>query len=538
MNKRMKAGLAAGVAGAVVVGMSLLGTTAALADDAAPAPAAQEVASSPDTSTPESSPTSPSDTPAEESAPSTPVDAPASPPAESSDVPAPPTEQVTAPPADHIDSAADPIQQVAVAPQAADNAAGDEWFTWTLAVTTLPATDQGRVPVKASWFPQTPQGAGQLAAAPGTCIQQDHYKGPRHKLDALYAAPLTWNAEAGHAADNDIPGVKVLDWTISCTPPAPPVVNPQSCVPTGDWYSEDVAPAQTETGLLFSGQGAAVDWYHPISGNLQGFTSQGATFSDVAGYQPSITLVLNRDGTSGYANLVSEWYMNGGSASTDGTFTASASSVWWTNKIASGAGSQSDPQPLAFFAALWPNNQLLAVGPHLGSAQQSDTHSTVTAVSGCVSDSFAPTKPEPRTTTETSTNQECVTPADGTATLTEYGRDTTIPSVWSDETHGYVDGEPVVGEQYVISTSTVDDEDCAAVVIPPTETPTETPTTPPTTAPVATPQSPTPIAAVSDDTLAHTGTDVQGIAWTAGSLAILLMAAGSLLVFRRRHAER
>ena len=173
---------------------------------------------------------------------------------------------------------------------------------------------------------------------------------------------------------------------------------------------------------------------------------------------------------------------------------------------------------------------------HLGSAQQSDTHSTVTAVGGCVSASFVPTKPEPKVTTETWTDQVCNSPADGTATLTEYGRDTTISPVWSDESHSYVDGEPVVGDVYVISTTQVTDDDCEAAVIPPTTPPTTPPAANPTPVPAAAPIQPAPVSA---DVLAHTGSSMDVPLWVGGAVLLMLAglaALGAHLAIRRRRA--
>ncbi len=502
----------------------------AVADDTT-----QEVTSSPDTAATTPSPTSPSDTPTEASAPSTPAAAQAIPQQASADDSAPPTAATpvettpTTPPA--TDSA--PSQSAVATPGPLTQTPFDGWDTWLISGDGSKKGPVGHVSVGSDDFPQTYLGSGQIAPTCGQYVQQDRYIGTVKQHDKLLAAgPLTW--KGNHASDQDF-GLQVADWTLvyggDCAPPPPAA---QSCTPSGDWYSEDHAPEQTADGLLFAGgSGSAVDWYHPASGNLQGLGDQSITFSQVHGYQPSFTVVFYRNTSgpsTGYANLVAEWYMNGGSASTDGTFAVTASTVWWTNKIASGPGSQSDPQPMSFFVNLWPNNQLISFGPHLGSTADADTSSVVTAISGCANEAFVPLKPEPKVTTETWTKQVCDVPADGTATVTVYGQDTTISPVWSDESHAYVDGEPVKGEVYTVSTHTVDDKDCAAVVVPPTPTP--TPSAPVSTESLGSPLTPT------SDVLAHTGSsiDISGVMTVAGILVLLgLLAGAANIVIRRQH---
>lgn len=342
-----------------------------------------------------------------------------------------------------------------------------------------------------------------------------HEAGSATSATANVHVHVTQAAAGVNPLDTDATATIALDG--NCNVP------PQQCVPTGNWYTEDAAPVQREDGLYFEGQGTAVDWYHPVTGNLQGLGNQSITFAGVAGYQPSYTIVLWRTGNTGYANLVAEWYMNGGSASTDGTFAVTPATLFWTNKIASGPGSQGDAQPLSFFVDLWPSNQLIAVGPHLGSASQSSTHSTVTALGGCVTASFVPTKPEGTTRTVERTVTDC-----DAKTVTLYTDTYSTESVWDAESHSYVDGEET-GPVTTHVTRDATDEECPLVVTPPTETPTPTPAT-------AVVVTPTPTSGV----LAKTGSniyDATPIALLGGggiAVGLIILAVLGLARGRRR----
>lgn len=533
MNKKI---VALASAGALTLGLLSLASPA-LAEDSAPTP---EVTSS-DATAPAATPSDQQPTvPGDTQAPSTPTSPGTSTPQPTTQTSDPGSPTSGSPDVQSLDTPSDaPQSPTSPEPEKSLTSSGPatvgtegrtkpelitEWHTWLAPGTTAPT---GHVSLGAEYFPQTSLGAGQIAPQCEQVVQQDKYTGSRQALDALYAAGLTWTN--GHASDNDAHGVKVVDWTVVVGDKCPPVIPPaQTCVPaSGDWYSEDVAPVQTETGLLFQGQGAAVDWYHPVSGNLQGFTTQSITFTGVAGYQPSVTLVLNRNGTSGYANLVAEWYMNGGSASTDGTFTVTPSTLFWTNKIASGAGSQSDPQPLSFFVQQWPNNQLLAIGPHLGSAQQADTHSTVTAVSGCVTDSFVPVKPDAIVTHDQSETTDC---ADGIVIV--HHSTTTVDWAWDAESAGYVKQEPVTTAD-PDTTRKATAEECPVSTPTPTPSPSQTATPAPaaldTTAP-------------TEQVLAHTGSNTQNLApwaWGAGFLVLGGIATVTIvsIVSRKRAAK-
>jgi len=328
---------------------------------------------------------------------------------------------------------------------------------------------------------------------------------------------------------------------VSCYPP-------QTCTASGDAYTEDGLPQSTPAGDLYQGgSGHAIDKYFPANGNLQGFTGQSLTFTDVAGYQPSVTIVFYRNGTSGYANLVSEWYMNGGSAGQSGTFTAGPTSLWWTNKIASGAGSQSDPQPLAFFSALWPSNQLISVGAHLGSTADADTHSTITSMSGCANGDFVPPVVIPKDATANVTVTAPTCDKDGVPSVSgvefatlENKLDETpgdhVAVFQADEGHQFADGSTELSVSYTVKAKT---GDCP--VTTPTPTPTPTQTAPATGSSTSNTSTPAPLASTSEDTLAHTGSVVNagGPLTLAGILVALgIIAAAAAAEARRRRTAQ
>jgi len=321
---------------------------------------------------------------------------------------------------------------------------------------------------------------------------------------------------------------------LSCYPP-------QTCTASGDAYTEDGLPTSTPSGDLYQGgSGHAIDKYFPATGNLQGFTGQSLTFADVAGYQPSVTIVFYRTGTSGYANLVSEWYMNGGSAGQSGTFTAGQTSLWWTNKIASGAGSQSDPQPLAFFSALWPTNQIISVGAHPGSTADADTHSTVTAMSGCANGDFVPPVVIPKDASASVVVTPPTCDKDGVPSVNAEGTQYATLENKLDETpgdhvavftaaegHQFADGSTTLEVKYTVKAKT---GNC------PVTTPTPTagvPVSSSTTTPAPAVQ-----ASTSEGTLAHTGSVVNAggplaLAGMLVALGIIAFAAGAEAKRRR-----
>jgi hypothetical protein len=372
------------------------------------------------------------------------------------------------------------------------------------------------------------------------------------------------DADGKKGYTKDFPGTTTACVTETPTPtPTPTQTTPtipvgQPCLPNGNPYSEDVAPTQTADGLLYTGQSNAVDQYQPVSGNLQGLGDQSLTFKNVAGYQPSFTLVLWRNLGGGsntdYANLVTEWYMNGGSPSTDGTYGVSAAtSKFWTNKIASGAGSQSDPQPLSFFVNLWPNNALISMGAHLGSGQTSDTHSVVTAETGCVNVSFVPT---PVQATVVPTNpivkDKCGTEndhyglPDDTDAITYWrdGNDVTATikadnTVWGTLPSGWVKVDDTHAT-YPFSATEWTNVPCDEGTPTPTPTPTQTTGTTPSPTPSASSTPVTTVQTTSTTPLAQTGSDfnpvaplVLGVGVGLGGLTFLTIA----FLLRRRESK-
>jgi hypothetical protein len=327
--------------------------------------------------------------------------------------------------------------------------------SWVLPEGQAPSGDYatpGKGSVGESGFPQIRVGTDGAATC-GRWVQTDTY--PSQKVADSFGDTLEYKEDWGSSSD----------WTFAkqadCVPPA------QTCVATGDWYTEDVAPTVTEQGLLFQGTGgAAVNWLHPVTGNIQGFTSATLSMTDVSGYQVAYRFVVNPNaGSLHYGSITVEPYMNGWVAGQSGTFTITPSSLAWSSKIASGPGSQSSPVALSEFGVLWPDNQFLAIGPHLGSANPPSTESTVTAISGCVTDSFVPTKPADVTGQDHgSAEPVCVLndngDNDGDSTVTSWTQDWTQAYVWSDESHAYVLGDKVYGEKVYATSEPAPSADC------------------------------------------------------------------------------
>ena len=110
------------------------------------------------------------------------------------------------------------------------------------------------------------------------------------------------------------------------------------------------------------------------------------TVEDSTSFAPSYQLVAfaDRDGAAHkYTRLVFEPYMQDTDLNdNEGVYTDVEDGQWWTSKIASGPGSQADPQPLSFFenggAAGWDNVNVFAVAVHQGTT--SDVTSIVSSV--------------------------------------------------------------------------------------------------------------------------------------------------------------
>jgi hypothetical protein len=291
---------------------------------------------------------------------------------------------------------------------------------------------------------------------------------------------LTATAKPGFVIDGDASktydtpgkatGNQSTDPNAPCFVPPPP----QECTPSGDWYTEDIAPTVTPDGWLFSGPHAqAVDYYHPVSGNLQGLAAQSITYTNVSGYHPSLVFEVYRNGTTGYATIVAEPYQNGWVAGQSGTFTVTQSTKVWTSKIASGPGSQSDPIALSDMAALYPLNALISEGIHLGTNSTADQYATVTSLDGCASVNTVPVQPEPTTVHDYDSDAVCTEPADGTVTVTYYQRDGERPYVWDEESRSYVPGDDdsiTWHDWYVTDTESYADSECPPPPVPDTVT--------------------------------------------------------------------
>jgi hypothetical protein len=253
-------------------------------------------------------------------------------------------------------------------------------------------------------------------------------------------------------------------WANQSTDPSAPCFvppPPQKCTPSGDWKTEDIAPTVTQKGWLFSGPNVkAVDYYHPVSGNLQGLSDQSITYVNVLGFHPSLVFEINRFGTSGYATVVAEPYLNDWAAGQSGTFTVTQSTKVWTSKIASGPGSQSEPIALSDMAALFPLNTLISEGIHLGTNSSVYQYATVTQLDGCASVYTVPKQPEPEKVHDTRHNTVCSESNDGTSVTTYEVREGEQPYVWSDNDHAYVLGDPTWRDWTVDHTTSQPDVNC------------------------------------------------------------------------------
>lgn len=226
-------------------------------------------------------------------------------------------------------------------------------------------------------------------------------------------------------------------------PPAPQVVSPIACAPTGGFTTEDVAPTAVPTGLQFDGpSAAAIDTYQRVTaGNLQGVTGISYNIASGETGQPAQVVLevnpntsLNNNGTVNTFATISTNFAAGSSGTLDASGT-----LWSSTKILSGPGSLSDPISYADITALMPNNTLLsAPSLHLLSNSQTGDDSIVTSLtSSCGSTSFAQVQPAPMVTVTPVTTNDCGTMVDTTVTTT-----TTTPYVFSGGS--WILGTPVV----------------------------------------------------------------------------------------------
>lgn len=333
------------------------------------------------------------------------------------------------------------------------------WYTWQ----TPNYVPDNPTLVKAG-LPQVYVGKGQIAPEKcGVTYQQDFYEGTQAAIDAVLAdGQLSGTVQT----PEDASIVKQWKFVSSeACPPPPPA--PQQCKATGTWYTEDIAPTLTPDGLAFTGTGgAAVNWLHPATGNVQGFTGATYTLTNVAGYQTAFRFVVNPNaGTLHYASITVEPYMNGWVAGQPGTFAITPSSLAWSSKIGSGPGSQGQPIPLSQFGTIWPLNQFISIGFHLGSANPPTTYSTVSGATGCITADFVSIKPADLSGKDTrDTTPVCTDPKDGTALVQHFETPWTQTHVWKDG--AWVLDSKVYGDETLVGTSTVPDSDCTVTVKP------------------------------------------------------------------------
>lgn len=310
-----------------------------------------------------------------------------------------------------------------------------------------------------------------------------------------------------------IPGGEGTAWkfvhleTEDC--PTPPV----ECQVTSQFFTEldDQAPIQGQYGLIFNGgSGDAVGIGYGVSGNLQGLpTINYSASGDLDLFYPRIVINSLADGGYGYDSLtvISEGPVTGDS-------------------IAASNKRGFEQHTLTEWAALLPNNQLLAIFFHLDSGAAAGKQVVLSSISseGCGSAGWVPEQPE-----DYSTYTEW---EDG-----EYGcevLDDEVPSVevtrirtdhtftWDSESASYT--ESTTDTQETDSRALTEDEVAALHEECDEETPTPTPT--PTTPPAS-------------GGLANTGLDPSGLLWAA---AILVSAGaavgGARLIAKRRTASQ
>ncbi len=193
------------------------------------------------------------------------------------------------------------------------------------------------------------------------------------------------------------------------------------------WFTEDVAPTQESDGLHFTGPEAlAVDWYHQVTGNIEGTVGSSYTITSAGGYHAALVYEFHRQGLaapdfSDYATLSIEPYLNGWAPGQTGTFTVTHSTLVWTSKITSGLGSQADPATIDEMSAIFPANTLITQGLHLGTNSVAGQFTVVSAVTGCGDVSFVPFDPPTLAdfpTNLTSTNEVCTAGTITSGTIT------------------------------------------------------------------------------------------------------------------------
>lgn len=152
------------------------------------------------------------------------------------------------------------------------------------------------------------------------------------------------------------------------------------------WFTEveNVLPTFEPNGLKFAGPNVkAVRYLHLVSGNLMGVIGSSYTIAEASGYHAALNYIINPHTAISYATIVIEPYQNGWAPGQTGTFTVTASTKVWTSKIPSGLGSQSNPATIAQMSAIFPDNELLAQGIHLGSNSVAGQYTVVSGITGC-----------------------------------------------------------------------------------------------------------------------------------------------------------
>lgn len=506
---------------ALITGGSILGFAApALADG-------DSGASSPSVTVSDTAPaTTPAPTPAPVTDPVTPTsDSTPSATPEATEPVVAPTPTVVVPPTPVVTPALAPVANARVSANV--SLPFDGWDTWIISSDGSKTGPVGHVSVGAEDFPQTYEGSDQIAPACGVYVQQDHYTGTAANHATLISGPLTWTN--GHASDQDL--MTVADWTLvyggDCPPP---VVQPQECVVTGGFASDegDTAPVLTPEGWKFAGPNAgSTDIYQRVSsGNLQGITNINYTLTSGGSGEPAqVVIEVNPHGAIypggpviSFATISTNF-----TAGPSGNLNAYAGD-WSSTKIPSPlAGSLADPQPYSFFEAAIPNNTLdSAPSLHLLSNSTANDVSTVSSISSnCDSADFTTSQPESTVTVVPTTTTDCTTNLDTTVTVT-----TTTDFVWSGG--AWVLGTPVVTSETTTAPATA--EECP-VVVPPVVVP---PVVPPATTPVADTTS-------TDDSLAHTGSNInilQEGEIAGGLIGLGLIVGVGVALNRRRKAAK
>lgn len=172
---------------------------------------------------------------------------------------------------------------------------------------------------------------------------------------------------------------------LACTSFDTQTVTPSNYAALG-WETEDGMPTFTVDGLLFKTDTAG-DRQNIFNGTfstpVSGMTNSAYTLSSSPGTvaQASLKFEGLTQGTSGYATWSFEVYHNGPQAgdNTFHTYTITDTTLIWSSKIATGPGSQSDPQPVSWFKNTYSDMQFRP-GLQLGSGN-AGAESTVRSIS-------------------------------------------------------------------------------------------------------------------------------------------------------------